>query len=119
MYDVAPLSLGIEVVGKMVETIIPRNTWLPVRKSKQFTTSVDYQTCVQVNVFEGVQKFVRHNHQIGTVMLDIKPAKKGQEKITVTFELDADFQLSVLVKYNGIQKYVSVEYKSLTEADYK
>ena len=119
LYDVAPLSLGIEVVGNIIETLIPRNTLLPVKRSKTFTTTVDNQTRVQVNVFEGVQTFIIHNHKIGTLMLDIKPAKKREEKITVTFKLDADFQLSVLVKYNGIEKNVPFAYKSLTETELK
>lgn len=89
--DVCPLSLGIETVGGLMTTIIPRNTTIPIAKTKLFSTLEDNQTAVTVSVFEGERSETKHNRLLGEFELcGIKEAPRGDPKIEVTFEVDSD-----------------------------
>ncbi len=89
--DVCPLSLGVETAGGLMTTLIPRNTNIPIAKTKLFSTIDDNQTAVTVSVFEGERSETMHNRLLGEFELcGIREAPRGEPKIEVTFEVDAD-----------------------------
>merc|ERR1712062_20003 len=96
LLDVAPLSLGIQVVGGVMHTLIKRNTTIPARKSQVCSTNQDNQTSVNIEIFEGERPMCKDNHALGNFMLnDIPPAQRGVPQIEVTFEIDANGILNV------------------------
>jgi len=96
LLDVAPLSLGIEMAGGMMQTLIERNTTLPTNKSQDFTTYEDYQDYVDIKVYEGERSMVKDNNYLGKFTLkDIPKALRGIPKITVTFNIDSNGILNV------------------------
>jgi L1 cell adhesion molecule like protein len=96
LVDVTPLTLGIELTGKVMSAIIKRNTPIPVRKTKQYTTDEDWQDSVDVRVFEGERPLTDGNNLLGEFTISgIQRAKRGEPKIDVTFELDANGILHV------------------------
>lgn len=91
LHDVCPLSLGVETAGGLMTTIIPRNTHIPISKTKMFSTIEDFQTAVTVSVFEGERSETIHNRLLGEFELcGIPEANRGEPKIEVVFEIDAD-----------------------------
>jgi molecular chaperone DnaK len=99
LVDVTPLTLGIEVKGGLMEPIIPRNTTIPVRKSKIFTTAEDFQTEVEIRVYQGERAMARDNIFLGSFRLvDIPPAPRGVPQIEVTFDIDSDGIVHVSAK---------------------
>lgn len=91
LVDVAPLSLGVEVRGGLFERIIPRNTTIPTRASKDFTTATDGQTEVQIRVFQGERERADGNELLGEFVLqDIPPTEAGVPRIEVTFAIDTN-----------------------------
>lgn len=96
LIDVTPLTLGIETVGGVMTSLIDRNTYIPVKKSKTFSTVQDGQTQVNITVYEGERAMVKDNNLLGSFMLEgIPSAPRGQPQIEVTFELDANGMLTV------------------------
>ena len=96
LLDVTPLTLGKEVIGGGMAKMIPRNTVIPVKKSKSFTTTQDMQTTLNIRVFEGERSMVADNHLIGEFKLTgLLPAPKGVPSVEVTFEIDANGILQV------------------------
>merc|ERR1719223_1775474 len=96
LLDVAPLSLGIEMAGGMMQTLIERNTTLPTEKSQDFTTYEDYQDYVDIKVYEGERSMVKDNNYLGKFTLkDIPKALRGIPKIKVTFNIDSNGILDV------------------------
>ncbi|KRX07814.1 hypothetical protein PPERSA_07564 [Pseudocohnilembus persalinus] len=96
LIDVAPLSLGIETKGGIMATLIPRNTTIPTKKSKIFTTQVDGQTEVTISVYEGERQMTKDNRLLGEFDLTgIPPMKEGEPQIEVTFDLDENGVLNV------------------------
>ncbi len=94
--DVTPLSIGIANDGVKMEVLVPRATTIPVTKSKEFSNSYDNQTAVEVRVYEGERKFVKDNNLIGTFMLtDIPPMPRGQCKIDISIDIDANSIVNV------------------------
>merc|ERR1711959_108289 len=99
LLDVTPLSLGVETTGGVMTTIIPRNTTIPTKKSDQFTTDADNQTCIEVCIYEGERYKTKDNNLLGKFNLDgIAPAPRGVAQIEVTFNLDANGILHVNAK---------------------
>ena len=105
LLDVTPLSLGVETMGGVMTKIIDRNTTIPAKKSQIFSTAADGQTQVEVNVLQGEREFARDNKQLGLFKLDgILPARRGDPKIEVTFDIDANGIVNVSAKDLGTGK---------------
>ncbi len=105
LLDVTPLSLGLETMGGVMTKIIERNTTIPTKKSQVFSTAVDNQTQVEVNVLQGEREFARDNKQLGLFKLDgIAPAPRGIPQIEVTFDIDANGIVNVTAKDLGTGK---------------
>ncbi len=96
LLDITPLSLGIETVGGLMDAIIPRNSKIPTKAGRQYTTSVDGQKNLKVSVFQGERDLVEHNRKLGEFILkDIPPMPAGLPKIDIQFILNADGILTV------------------------
>ena len=96
LLDVTPLSLGIETVGGLMDTIIARNSKVPMGAGRNYTTSVDGQSKLRVTVFQGERDLVKDNRKLGEVILtDIPPMPAGIPKIEIKFMLDANGILTV------------------------
>jgi molecular chaperone DnaK len=105
LLDVTPLSLGIETLGGVLTTLIPRNTTIPSRKSEVFSTASDSQTSVEVHVLQGERPLARDNRTLGRFHLDgLPPAPRGVPQIEVTFDIDANGIVNVSAKDLGTQK---------------
>jgi molecular chaperone DnaK len=105
LLDVTPLTLGIETLGGVMTTMIPRNTTIPKKATETFTTAADSQPSVEVKVYQGERPMARDNKLIGTFHLDgIPPAMRGTPQIEVTFDIDANGVLSVSAKDRGTGK---------------
>jgi molecular chaperone DnaK len=109
LLDVTPLSLGIETLGGVFTTLIPRNTTIPTRKSEVFSTAADHQANVEVHVLQGERKMAEGNKTLGRFMLDgIPPAPRGLPQIEVTFDIDANGIVSVSAKDKATGREQSV-----------
>ena len=105
LLDVSPLTLGIETLGGVSTSLIPRNTTIPTSKSEVFTTAADNQGSVEVHVLQGERSMANENKSIGRFMLDgILPAPRGMPQIEVTFDIDANGILNVSAKDRGTGK---------------
>jgi molecular chaperone DnaK len=99
LLDVTPLSLGLETLGGVMTTLIPRNTTIPTRKSETFSTATDNQTSVEVHVLQGEREFARDNRTLGRFQLvGLPPAPRGVPQIEVTFDIDANGIVNVAAK---------------------
>jgi len=99
LLDVTPLSLGIETLGGVMTTLIPRNTTIPTRKSETFSTATDNQPNVEVHVLQGERPLARDNRTLGRFQLiGLPPAPRGVPQIEVTFDIDANGIASVAAK---------------------
>jgi molecular chaperone DnaK len=102
---VTPLSLGIETMGGVMTTLIPRNTTIPTRKSEIFSTASDNQTSVEVHVLQGERPLARDNRTLGRFQLiGLPPAPRGVPQIEVTFDIDANGMVNVSAKDLGTGK---------------
>ena len=102
LMDVTPLSLSIEPVGVVSSRLIERNTTIPTRHSQIFTTAGNFQTSVDIKVFQGERKFTRDNKLLGNFRLSgIKRAMAGTPQIEVTFDIDANGIVNVSAKDLG------------------
>lgn len=91
LLDVTPLSLGIETVGGVFTRLIPRNTTIPSRHSQVFSTAEDFQTEVEIKIFQGERAMAKDNKLLGSFYLTgIPPLPKGQAQIDVAFDIDAN-----------------------------
>ena len=105
LLDVTPLSLGIETLGGVMTTLIPRNTTIPTRKSETFSTAADNQTSVEVHVLQGERPMARDNRPLGRFHLTgLPPAPRGVPQIEVTFDIDANGIVNVSAKDMATQK---------------
>ena len=105
LLDVTPLTLGLETLGGVLTTLIPRNTTIPTRKAETFTTASDSQTSVDIHVLQGERPMAADNKSIGRFMLDgILPAPRGIPQIEVMFDIDANGILSVSAQDKGTGK---------------
>jgi molecular chaperone DnaK len=105
LLDVTPLSLGIETMGGVMTTLIPRNTTIPTRKSEIFSTASDSQTSVEVHVLQGERSLARDNRTLGKFhLVGLPPAPRGVPQIEVTFDIDANGIVNVQAKDLGTGK---------------
>jgi len=99
LLDVTPLSLGLETLGGVMTTLIPRNSTIPLKKSETFSTATDNQTSVEVHVLQGEREFARDNRTLGRFQLvGLPPAPRGVPQIEVTFDIDANGIVNVTAK---------------------
>ncbi len=99
LLDVTPLSLGVETLGGVMTTLIPRNTTIPTKKKEIFTTAADNQTQVEIHVLQGERPMARDNRTLGRFhLVGIPPAPRGMPQIEVTFDIDANGILNVSAK---------------------
>jgi molecular chaperone DnaK len=99
LLDVTPLSLGIETLGGVMTTLIPRNTTIPTRKSEIFSTATDNQPNVEVHVLQGERPLARDNRTLGRFQLvGLPPAPRGVPQIEVAFDIDANGIVNVAAK---------------------
>ncbi len=99
LLDVTPLTLGIETMGGVLTPLITRNTTIPTTKSQVFSTAEDNQPSVDIVVFQGERPMARDNKMLGQFRLDgIRPARRGQPRIEVTFSIDVNGIVNVKAK---------------------
>ena len=105
LLDVTPLSLGIETLGGVFTKMIEKNTTIPVKKSQVYSTAVDNQPAVTINVLQGERSRAADNHSLGTFNLEgIPAAPRGVPQIEVTFDIDANGIVHVSAKDLGTGK---------------
>lgn len=112
LLDIIPLSLGVETLGGIFTPIISRNSSIPIIKKMDFTNDTDYETQIDIIVYQGERKFVIDNYYLGTFILkDILPQKKGTLNITVEFKINTSGILSVTAseKISNKTKTINVE----------
>ena len=116
LLDVTPLTLSVETLGGIATPIVERNTTIPVKRSKIFTTAEDNQTSVEIHIVQGERKMAADNISLGRFILDgIPPAPRGVPQIEVTFDIDADGILNVSAKDLGTGKEASIKITGSTK----
>jgi molecular chaperone DnaK len=102
LLDVTPLSLGVETLGGITDAVIERNTTIPTRKSKVYSTADDSQNQVEIHVLQGERSMAKDNRTLGRFhLIGIPPAPRGVPQIEVTFDIDANGILHVSAKDRG------------------
>ena len=115
LLDVTPLSLGIETLGGVMTTLIPRNTTIPTKKTEVFSTAEDNQSTVEIHVLQGERELAMYNKTIGRFQLTgIPPAPRGMPQVEVTFDIDANGILHVAAKdrATGKEQKIRIEASS-------
>ena len=99
LLDVTPLSLRLGVAGDLAESIIERNTPVPIEQTRRFTTFKDYQESVDIRVYQGESRDVQENELLGQFMFSgFEKARRGEVSIDITFEINADGIVDVKAK---------------------
>ncbi len=113
LLDVTPLSLGIETLGGVMNTLIDKNTTIPAKKQQTYSTADDNQTAVTIHVLQGERKQAAQNKSLGRFDLsDIPPAPRGMPQIEVSFDIDANGILNVSAKDKATSKEQSIVIKA-------
>ncbi len=116
LLDVTPLTLSIETLGSVATPLIERNTTVPTKKSKIFSTAADSQTSVEINVLQGERPMAGDNKSLGRFHLDgILPAPRGIPQIEVSFDIDVDGIINVSAKDLGTSKEQSIRITGSTK----
>lgn len=99
LLDIIPLSLGVETIGGVMEILVPRNSVIPIKRKKKFTTDSDYQTVVKIKIFEGERKMTKDNFFVGEFELrGIESAPRGIAEIEITFSIDINGIISIFAE---------------------
>ena len=112
LLDITPLSLGIETMGGLMEVLIPRNTKIPAKASKQYTTQKDGQSAMRISVYQGERDLVKNNRMLATFNLTgIPPMPAGLPKVEISFLINADGILIVYAKElrSGVEQHIEVK----------
>jgi molecular chaperone DnaK len=105
LVDVTPLTLGLETLGGVLTTLLPRNTAIPIKKAEVFTTAADGQPSVEIHVLQGERPMAADNKSIGRFILDgLLPAPRGVPQIEVAFDIDSNGILNVSARDKGTGK---------------
>merc|ERR1712169_169573 len=118
LLDVTPLSLGIQTLGGVFTRLINRNTTIPTKKSQVFSTAADFQTAVEIKVYQGERELVKDNKMLGNFQLvGIPPAHRGVPQVEVTFDIDADSIVHVHAKDKSTNKDRKAAIEAANRAD--
>ncbi|MBN2095700.1 MAG: molecular chaperone DnaK [Candidatus Aenigmarchaeota archaeon] len=116
LLDVTPLTLGIETLGGVMTPIIERNSTIPIKKSKVFSTAVDMQPAVTVHVIQGERPLAKDNTSLGEFnLMGIPPAPRGMPKIEVSFDIDSSGILHVSAKDLGTKREQAITITASTK----
>jgi len=115
LLDVTPLSLGIETMGGVFDTVIEANTTIPTKKSKIYSTASDNQPSVEIHILQGERSMAKDNRTVGRFILDgIPPAPRGVPQVEVSFDMDANGILNVSAKDKGTGKEQKIRIEAST-----
>ncbi len=118
LLDVTPLSLGVETLGGVTDVVIPRNTTIPTRKSKVYSTADDNQNQVEIHVLQGERTMAQDNRTLGRFhLVGIPPAPRGVPQVEVTFDIDANGILHVSAKDRGTGQEQKIQITSSSGLD--
>ncbi|HTE18845.1 MAG TPA: molecular chaperone DnaK, partial [Armatimonadota bacterium] len=118
LLDVTPLTLGLETLGGIMDKLIERNTTIPTRQTRTYTTATDGQTQVEIHILQGERDMARDNKTLGKFSLSgIPPAPRGVPQIEVTFDIDANGILNVSAKDKATSKQQSITISGSTNLD--
>jgi len=117
LLDVTPLSLGLETFGGLMNVIIPRNSTIPVKAGELFTTAVDFQRNMLIQILQGERERAKDNWSLGKLTLDFEAAPRGVARVGVQFEIDANGILHVLARDTNTGREKIVELKSAVDVD--
>jgi len=115
LLDVTPLSLGIETFGGLMNVLIPRNTTIPCKAGEMFTNAAAGQVSMRISALQGEREMAKDNWKLGEFDLAFTPAPRGQARVGVQFEIDADGLLHVLARDIATGKDTQVKIQSAVE----
>ena len=118
LVDVTPLSLGVETQGGVMTRVVDRNSAIPLTRSQVFSTAADNQPAVDIVILQGEREFARDNRKLGTFKLEgIRPARRGEPQVEVTFDIDANGILKVSAKDKDTGKEQKITISGSTNLD--